>query len=185
MKIGKKSWFTVIIGFFIIVVTSISFIYLQRAQEQAQLKEDLISARSRLSSVNVETLTHRKNVLEEDLSQLYVLYEADKEKFVQSIENIAVSGILYSIARANSVNITNVNSSDVFNEEVEGVLCRALALNAKVQGDVDNLVAFITQLNNDLATAVVKSVSIDISTSGNNQMSSADIKMVIYTYEER
>ena len=185
MKISKKSWITIALGFLIMAAISLSFVYYQNAGERERLQADLLSARSRLSTVDMSTLTYQQENLECDLNQAYREYEADKEKFVQSIENIAVSNVLYSTANVNSVNITDMSSSDVCSEIIEGAPCLALSLNAKVVGDVDNLVAFITQLNDDLINAVVKSVSMDIPSSGNDKIASVSIRMVIYTYEER
>jgi len=185
VKISKKSWFTIALGFLIMAAVSLSFVYYQRTGEREQLQADLLSARSRLSTVDMLTLTHQQKVLEGDLNQAYAEYAADKKKFVQSIENIAVSNVLYSTANANSVNITEMSSSDVSSEVIEGAPCLALSLDARVVGKVDNLVAFITQLNDDLINAVVKSVSMDIPSSGNDKIASAGIRVVIYTYEER
>jgi hypothetical protein len=167
------------------VTVSLFVVYFQHAHERDQLKEDLVSARSRLSSVKVEPLTQQKDVLEGNLNQAYEQYEADKEKFAQSIESIVVSNILYSMARANSVNITEMRAADVSNEEVEDVSCLALTIDAKVEGYVADLAAFVTQLNSDLTTAVVKSVNIDMPHTGNDGIPSAAINVVIYTHEER
>ena len=185
MKISKKSWFTIALGFLVMAAASLSVVYYQRASEREQLEADLFLARSKLSSVDMSTLTYQQENLEGDLNKAYREYEADKEKFVQSIENIAVSNVLYSTANVNSVNITDMSSSDVSSAVIEGASCTALSLNARVVGDVDNLVAFITQLNDDLINAVVKSVSMAIPTSNSDNTASADIRIVIYTYEER
>jgi hypothetical protein len=133
----------------------------------------------------MSTLTYQKETLERDLNKAYREYKADKKKFVQSIENIAVSNVLYSTANVNSVNITNMSSSDVSSQIIEGASCNALSLNTRVVGNIDNLIAFITQLNDDLINAVVNSVSIAIPTSNSDNTASADIRIVIYTYEER
>ena len=185
MKISKKSWFIIALGFLVMAAASLSVVYYQRASEREQLEADLFLARSKLSSVDMSTLIYQKENLKGDLNKAYREYEADKEKFVQSIENIAVSNVLYSTANVNSVNITDMSSSDVSSEVIEGASCTALSLNARVVGDVNKLVAFITQLNDDLINAVIKSVSMDIPTSGSDNTASADIRMVIYTYEER
>jgi len=185
MKLSRRSWFTIALGFYIMVAASLSFVYFQHVQEREQLRDDLITARSRLSSVNIESVTHRQNVFEENLNQAYEQYEADREKFVQSIESITVSNLLYSMARANSVNITEMRTVDAASEELEGVSCLALNIDAEVKGYDADLVAFITQLNNDLTTAIVKSVNIDIPPPGNAGIPSAAINLVIYTCEER
>ena len=182
MKINKKSWFAITLGLLVIAFASLSVFYHQRASEQEQLEKDLDSTRFRLSSLEVSTLRHQQDILEEDLNEAYEGYEADKEKFV---ENIAASNVLYSTAKANSVNITGMNSSDYSSEVIEGASCIALLLDTKVVGNVDNLIAFITQLNNDLINVVVKSMSITIPSSNIDNTASADIQIVIYTYGER
>jgi hypothetical protein len=178
------SWLTISLGFLIIAAASLSVVYYQRANEREQLRVDLYSARSKLSSVDTSTLAYQQEKLEVDLNRTYRDYEADKAKFVQSIENIAVGNVLYSTARANSVNITDMSSSDVTSAVIEGAPCAVLSLNAKVVGEANNLVAFIAQLNDDLINAVVKSVNIAIPTSDSDSIASADIQMVIYKYEE-
>jgi len=185
MKISKNSWFTIALGFLVMAAASLSLVYYQRASEREQLEADLFLNRSKLSSVDMSTLTYQQEKLEGDLNKAYREYEADKEKFVQSIENIAVSNVLYSTANVNGVNITGMSSSDVSSEVIEGASCIALSLNARVVGDVDKLIAFITQLNDDLINVVVKSVSMAIPTSNSDNTASADIRIVIYTYEER
>jgi low temperature requirement protein LtrA len=185
MKLSRRSWFIITLGFYIMVTTSLFVVYFQHAQERAQLEEELASARSRLSSVKVEPLAQKQDALEENLNQAYEQYEADKEKFAQSVESIVVSNVLYSMASANSVNITEMRAADVSNEEVQGVSCLALTIDAKVEGYVTDLAAFITQLNSDLTTAVVKSVNIDIPPPGNDAIASAAINVVVYTHEVR
>jgi len=182
VNISKKSWFAVTLGLLIIAFTSLFVFYFQRTSEREQLEKDLVYARSRLSLLDVSTLSHQQEKLEENLNQAYKGYKADKEKF---LENIVVSNVLYSAAKANSVNITDMSSSEDSSEVIEGTSYLALLLNAKAVGNVDNLVAFITQLNDDLINVVIKSLSISIPSSSNDNTASADIQMVIYTYEER
>jgi hypothetical protein len=166
----------------VIAFASLSVFHSQRESERAQLEADLSMVRSKLISLDTATLTHQQEILEEDLNQAYRGYQADKEKFV---ENIAVSNVIYSTANVNNVKITDMSSSDDSSEVIEGIPCIALSLQATVMGDFDNLVAFITQLNDDLINAVVKSVNMTIPISGNDNTTSMDIQIVIYTYEER
>jgi len=185
MKISKRSWFTIGIGFFIISVVSLSFVYYQSTSERDRLQEDLILARSKLSSIDLLTPTNKQEALEQQLNQAYKDYESDKKKFVQSIEDIAVGNVLYEAARINDVNITQMSSSDIRSEEVKGAPCLVLSLNTSVIGNVDNLVAFIRQLNNELVNVLVKSVSMNISPSGNDKTATASIQIVVYAYEEK
>jgi hypothetical protein len=100
------------------------------------------------------------------------------------MNSIIITDILFSTAEANSVNITEVSSSGMTNEELSGVPCLALPLTASVEGDLSNLVAFITQLNGDLATGFISSIDMSITDPASNQKPSVNIQMVIYTRKE-
>ncbi len=184
MKLGKRSWLAVAIGFFLIASISLWISYSQHAGERKQLKEDLGSVHSRLNSVQFEQLADRQSELEQQLEKTIAQSEVARETLSRPMNSIIISDILFSTAEANSVNITEISSLVASSVALEGVPCLALPLTAKIEGEVNNLVAFITQLNNDLASGIVKSVNLDISQAEGNGKSAASIQMVIYKYEE-
>ena len=185
MRITKSSLFAIFIGFMIMVAISLSVVYNQRTIEREQLKETLSLTRFNLDSMDTSTLIYQQEELQADLDRAYKELEADKAKFVQPIEDIAVGKVLYATAKANRVNITAMRSSDIASEIMGGAFCDVLSLNARVVGKVDNLVAFITQLNDDLVNLVVRSVIITNHNSSSDNISSADIRINIYKYEEQ
>jgi len=184
VKLSKKSWLSVAIGFFLIASISLWIAYAQHAGERKQLKEDLVSVHSRLSSIQFEQPADRQSELEQQLEETLAQSEAARETLSRPMNSIIISDILFSTAEANSVNITEISSSAAGSVALEGVPCLALPLTAKIEGEVNNLVAFITQLNNDLASGIVKSVNVDISSPEGNGKSAASIQVVIYKYEE-
>lgn len=184
MKLGRKSWLFIGIGIFLIVFVSLWMVYSQQTSVKKQLKEELNLAKSRLGSIQIEQLADRQSELEQQLEKTIAQSEAARETLSRPMNSIIISDILFNTAEANSVNITEISSSVASSVALEGVPCLALPLTAKIEGEVDNLVAFITQLNNDLASGIVKSVNLDISQPEGNGKSAASIQMVIYKYEE-
>ena len=184
MKLGKRSWLFIGIGLFIIVFVSLWMVYSQQNTVKKQLKEELNLAKTRLSSIQIEQLAGRQSELEQQLEKTIAESEAARETLSRPMNSIIISDILFSTAEANSVNITEVSSSVASSVALEGVPCLALPITAKIEGEVNNLVAFITQLNNDLASGIVKSVNLDISQLEDNGKSAASIQMMIYKYEE-
>ena len=184
MKLGKRSWLSIGIGLFLIVFVSLCMVYSQQTSMKNQLKEELNLAKSRLNSIQTEQLADRQSELEQQLEETMAQSEAARETLSQPMNSIIISDILFSTAEANSVNITEISSSVAGSVALEGVPCLELPLSAKIEGEVSNLVAFITQLNNDLASGIVKSVNLDISQPEGNGKSAASIQMVIYKYEE-
>ena len=184
MKLGRKSWLSVAIGVFLIALVSLGMVYSQQSGVKKQLKEELTLANSRLGSIQIEQLTNQQGELEQKLEETIKQSETARETLSQPMNSIIISDILFSTAEANSVNITEVSSSGMTNEELSGVPCLALPLTASVEGDLANLVAFITQLNGDLATGFVSSLDMRITDPARNQKSSINIQVVIYTHRE-
>jgi len=183
VKLGKKSYLFIIVGFFIIATVALWMVYSKQADIQKQLREELVSANSRLSLIEFEPLVNRQSELKQRLEQTVAEYEVVREKLVQPVESITISDILFSTAEANSVNVTEINSSGMTNVVLEGLPCQSLPLTATIEGDVNDLVAFITHLNVNLSTGVVKSVDIDIPDAAGSKKPSASIRMMIYRYQ--
>ena len=163
---------------------SLGMVYSQQSGVKKQLKEELTLANSRLGSIQIEQLTNQQGGLEQQLEETIKQSETARETLSQPMNSIIISDILFSTAEANSVNITEVSSPGMTSEELSGVPCLALPLTASVEGDLANLVAFITQLNGDLATGFVSSLDISITDPARNQKSSINIQVVIYTHRE-
>jgi len=184
VKLSKKSWLFIGIGIFLIALVGLWMVYSQQSGAKNQLKEEFAQAKSRLSSIQLEQYANQQEELEQQLDETIAQSEAARETLSEPMNSIIITDILFSTAENNSVNITNINSPGMTNEELKGVPCLALPLTASIEGEVSNLVAFITQLNDDLVNAVVKSVSMNIPYPAGVSKPSINIQMVIYTYKE-
>ena len=182
MKLSKKSWLIITIGIFIILSVGLWTVHSQQVNEQKQLQDKLNTAELKLNGFQTGQLSHRQNELEEQLSQTLSQSETARTILSQPIGSIAISGIMFDIAAANSVNITEISSSGLASEELAGLTCSVLPLTAKVEGDLTDLVSFITKLNDELENGVVKSVEISVPEM-TGEKTSANIQMVIYTYQ--
>ncbi len=185
MKLSKKSWLFIGIGIFLIALVSLWMVYSQQSGVKKQLREELALAASQLSSIQPEDLANQQAELEQQLDETISQSETARETLSEPMNSIIITDILFNTAESNSVNITEVKSSGMVDEELKSVPCRALSLTANIEGEVSNLVGFITQLNDNLATGVVRSVDMGIPYPAGDKKSSASIQMVIYTYEER
>jgi hypothetical protein len=92
--------------------------------------------------------------------------------------------MLFSTAEANSVNITAISSSVANQVTLEGVPCLALPVTASVEGELNRLVDFVTELNGDYPITEVNSFDVQIPYPADNTTLSASIQMVVYVYEE-
>jgi hypothetical protein len=181
LKLSKTSWLVIIIGVFIILLAGLGIIRSNQVQEQNNLKDTLGLTQLKLQTIQLEQFPQRQEELEKQLSQTMAESESARSVLSQPIGSIMVSALLFDLAEANSVNITEVSSAGMTDSNLEGVPCLALSFGADVTGEVANLVNFITSLNNELRTGVVSSTEINIPESGG--MPSARIQLVVYTHE--
>ena len=129
------------------------------------------------------TLSSRQRELERELSQVASQSEAVKAIFSQPVGSTAVTRILFDVAEAHGLEVTELISSGPAAESLEGVTGPVISLTAKAEGDVLNLVGFITELNNHFTTGVVKLIEITIPETTSGEKASADIQLVVYTHQ--
>ncbi len=183
MKLSKTTLLFVTIGVFIIILASLGVVRSQQVQEQNQLNEQLALAQSNLKRVQLEQLSSRQTELEKQLSQATSQFEAVKAILTQPVGSIAASSILFDVAKAHGLEVIEMTSSGSTTESLEGVTCSVVSLTARVEGDVLNLVNFVTKLNSHFTTGVVKSIMITVPETTSEEKASADIQLVVYTHQ--
>ena len=183
MKVNKKIWLIVGIGIFVIAGAGLYTVYSKQVSEQNQLDEQLASAQSRLSSVNLGKLSSQQVELEEQVSQATSQFEAVKTILSQPAGSITVTDSLFDIARVHGVEVTEMTSSGLTAGSLEGVPSLVISVTAKIEGEVPNLVSFVVKLNSILTTGAVESITITIPETDSGEKASADIQLVAYTYQ--
>ena len=183
MKLSKKTLLVIAAGVFIILLASLGVVRFQQAQEQNRLNEQLSLAQSKLGEIELETLSSRQAELDEKLSQAASQCEEVEAILSQPIDSTTACGILFDIADAHALEVPKISSSAAYSEVLEGDTYTVISLNVTIQGDVPDLVSFVTDVNNYLATGVVKSVKISVPEPDSEEDPLADINLVVYTYQ--
>ena len=183
MKLRKRTLLITIVGIFVIVLISLGMLRSQQVSEQNQLNEQLTLIQSRLGVIKLEQLSSRQAELEGQLRQATSQFEVIKTVLSQPVGSIAATSILFDIAKAHGLEVTEVTSPGPTSDSLEGITCSVLSLTVKVEGNVPNLVSFVTELNSYFTTGVVKSITITIPEKTSEEKASADIQLVVYTYQ--
>ena len=183
MKLSKTTGLVIAIGVFVIALISLGVVRYQQIGEQSELDEQLISAKSNLARVQPEKLSSRHAELEEQLSQSTSQFEAVKVILSQPVGSVAATTVLFDVAKSCGLEVTKVASLSPTSDSLEGVTCSVVLLTARVEGDVPNLVSFITTLNSHFTTGVIRSMTISIPEENSGEEASADIELVVYTYQ--
>lgn len=182
MKLSKTSWLLIALGVFIIALISLGALRSQQVRQQNQLGDKLALAALKLNDFQTEELSYQRQELERKLSQITSQSESARTTLSQPVDSITASTIIFDIAEASNVALTEIGSAGLTSNQLQGVPLSVLPFTLVARGDVAGLVSFITGLNSGFTTGVVNSVEISIPETAGGE-ASATIKMVIYAYQ--
>jgi len=186
LKLGKISWIILTVGVCVIAFASVGAAHAQKVNDQERVSEELSTAKLMLSKIKLEELNVRQQELEEEVEQATSDFEAVKAELSQPNESIPVVGELFDIAGACNVEITEIRSSGLGDDELTSIKCSVQSITLRAVGDPSDLIRFVHKLNNGFTTGHVKSVEINISGTdeeGQEQVSAVSVSMIIYSYE--
>jgi outer membrane murein-binding lipoprotein Lpp len=183
LKLGKTSWFILVIGIFIVIVVSLGLARSQQMREYTRLSNELSVAEKRLSQVQVKQLTQQQEDLQGKLDASTVQLTAAKDTLRQTVQSIDVTDKFYAIVKSCGTAVSSYSSSNVKSDKVGDLSCSVITLNAVVEGDVSNLINLVIRLNTDFPTGLVNSAQISVPPSADMGKPSVNIVMVVYAYE--
>lgn len=153
-------------------------------QQRNELNEKLISTQSRVRSIQLEPLSARKVELEQQLNQTTKQFDTVEAKLSQPINKTTTIADVFSTAKANNLEIAKWTLSGPSDATLAGMPASAVLLTATVEGDMGNLVEFITKLNTLFTNGTLESTVItNTETVGKKPW--ADIKLTLYMVQSR
>lgn len=183
MKLGKASLVLIVVGILVIAFASLGAVRSQQVSQHDQIGEELDLTQLKIKQFQLEQLSQQQAELEAELSQTTSEFEAAEAALAQQMGGIAISSLLFDIARACGTEVVEISSSGTASEDLGGITCSVLTFNAGIEGDLLPLISFITRLNDSLATGFVKSVNISVPEAASGEKASANIQLVVYNYQ--
>ena len=150
MKLSKTSWIIITLGIIIIAFGSLGIAHHQQVSEQTKLREQLDVAAVRLKQIDIKPLQSQNSELQEQLSQSLSQMETAKNELRQPIESIDVTGSIFDIAEACGVEITQISSSALGDEKLDGIPYTFIRITIAVEGDVPDFINFVTTIAFDI-----------------------------------
>jgi hypothetical protein len=182
LKLTRISWILIAIGTFVIIVGSLGFILVRQTQRQTQLDSEAVQSNLELIKSQLPQLSDEKAELETELSQAKSVMDTSRSVLSQPIEAVGIISTFVDAAKANAVQVTEVSSSELATERLEGVPCSIRSLSAQVTGQIPNLVSFVCELNNQFDAGVVKSLTMSLTGPTGNETGLASVTVVVYSY---
>jgi hypothetical protein len=170
-------------GAFLIISATLGVVSSKRFSERNALEEQLTAARSNLQQVQMDGLAPRQKELESQLRQSTSQFESIKSILSRPVRNVAANSILFDVAEAYDLEVTEITSPGSYSDNLEGVTCSVMPLGAKVEGELPYLISFLIKLNTYFTTGVIQSITITIPEEISEEKASADIQLIVYTYQ--
>jgi hypothetical protein len=186
LKLSKTSWLILAAGIFVVVLGSLGVTRSKQLGEKSELDEELRLSTSILEKLQGSNMQSQQDELQQKIEEGEVLLEEAKKRLDQTVVSVDVSDELFVIADYCGVVVRTLSTSPIKTNEYEGIGLYMTAMNILAEGDVDNLINFVTSLNDDYTTGLVRSFQISIpelGASDNTTLPSVNIQMTIYSYE--
>ena len=189
MKLSKKAQIVLGVGIFVVLAGSLLMLYLRQGQEQSQLNQELDVAQLRLDKHPLDEFSFQIRELEWRLAQAESRMSATKDSLRQpeSVDSIEATETLLQVVEAQGVEIIEISSPGLSSEDLEGSAYSVLVLTVVVEGDVPELVHFISVLSSKFPTGVLESIDIIDPAVAEGEAGStepsASLSLRIYSYE--
>lgn len=192
MKLSKTFWIFLVIGIFVISAAGLGMAYLRQTAQQSRLEEELASAQLRLEELPDEQFASQQKGLESRLARAELQLITTKANLYQSTESIEASDALVELAKGFYVEITEISSPGIMTEQIGEVTLSALQITVTVEGNVFDLIAYISEWTEEYPTGIVEPVEISVPEPTDEEVEeeeteeenpSAIINLHIYTYE--
>lgn len=185
MNLMKKKWL-VWAGCILLcaIMISLGIVQIQQSSKKTKISEELEKAEKVLSALETEQSSFQNDELDTQLDETRNSKDTAIAKLSQPADSIIASEALFAIAEANSVTLTSMATSPISTGTLAELPCYMLSLNFSAEGNIVQLLDFIVSLNTDLTNGVVRSASLTVSEESGEYVSTVDIGVVIYTYQE-
>jgi hypothetical protein len=162
VKLSRAGWVILSGGVFIVILAGLGVTRSQQLQEQNVVKDELALAQTRLEKNDVTSLRGQSEALKQQVQQEQAQLDEAKDRLRQTVISVDVTDELFKIAGYSGVAILRMSNSTISTQELRGIDLAMTSLSLQASGDIDKIIDFVINLNNDFATGYVKSAQISI-----------------------
>jgi len=163
----------------LVIIIVLGIVQARQTGQRSSLSEDLEIAEQVLSALESEQSSSEQD---EPDTQPGDAGTAQAE-LSQPADSIMANEDLFYIADASSVTLTTITVSPLSSDILAELSCLSLPLSIVAEGDVTDLLDFITRLNTELTNGLVKSATLTIPAGPAENQPTVNIELVIYTYQ--
>ncbi len=180
MKVSKMVWIILIASLAIAVFAIVGTLSWQKFDQRNRLRGQLVLIEDKLKEYQSEQSSYRGPTLESELDKTLEAVETSKSLFSRPSWDI-VTSTLFDIAKSCNVEVTRIGSGGSSSEKLGGLTSTTQRFNITIKGTLNDLIKYVTRLNHELKTGVVKTVDLS-APADSKEIPSANLLLVVYTY---
>lgn len=183
MRLNKK-WlaYGATIGL-VAALTTLGIVQAQQMGEKTSLSEELETVEYNLSMLEAGGASFGQQGSGTQAGDDQNNFDNARTILSRTVDSIIASEALFNIAEASSVTLTAISVSPFYDDVLAELPCSYLPLYMSVEGNEPALLDFISRLNVDLTNGLVRSVMLSVPETAEEGEATADIEIVIYTYQ--
>lgn len=161
MKISKTTWIILIVGVFLILGSSIGWIYYQQLNQQNAIDADIAAAKETLAGINFDDLNRQKAEISKDMSAAEDDLEDIQKDLYTALDSIQITDILLSEAQYYDISIKEMSSSGEASASVAAIHYNTLDFVLNVEGTMKNIKLYVERINELFPTSASSYVQMD------------------------
>ncbi len=181
MKVSRAVWIILIASLAVAAFAIVGTLSWQKFEQRDRLREQLTLAEDKLKEAQSQQASNRGQSLELQLGKTMETTRTPESLFSRPSWDIVTSS-LFDFAKSSNVEVIRISSGGSGSEKLGEITSTTRKFNITVEGSLNDLVKYVTTLNHELKTGVVKSVDLSAPAEG-EEKPSANLLLVVYTYE--
>lgn len=183
IKISKTVLLILAAGVFIVGLLSLGVTRFNQMSEQSDLNDELALSEIRLNNLDLKPLELQLAELQEQFLESESQLEEAKNRLNQTAVSVNVTDKLFEIAEFHDVIIDNMGTTKNQSVDYNGINFLSISINAAVSGKLSDVIDFIAGLNDNFDTGFIQSAQLSIYGDEAESSASANLMMVVYSYE--
>jgi hypothetical protein len=161
MKLSKTTLIVLIVCILVFAAGCLGWIYSQQVDSQKNLETLLSSQKKKLSLMTLDDLNSQQEQLTQQIAQFNALLASNKTRLISSENSVDVTNAILELAKVHRIDITELRSPGVSNEELAGTNLDTFSIDLGFKGNLNDIANFAISLNERFPTSLDTLIQLD------------------------
>jgi hypothetical protein len=161
MKFNKTTLIVLVVCVLVFCAAVLGWVYSQQNEQLKKLNTQLVTAQKKLAQIKLDDLNQQNDQINLQIKQFNEQLASNKARLRFKEDSIDVTSAILEIAKSYRINIIEIRSPGLSNEELAGTSLSTLTVELSIRGNIDDIASFIPALNKRFPTSIVALVQLN------------------------